>query len=461
MRAHEAGTLHADLGSNGPSWLRTPADVNGLVPILWPKTVKRTTKGALEVGGVDVNQLKHDHGTPAYIFDEADFRARCRIFRSAFGGADVYYAGKAFLATAVVRILAEEGLSLDVCTGGELAVALRGGMPPERIGLHGNNKSVAELTAAVEAGVGRIIVDSFDEIERLTRIALASGQRPSVMVRVTVGVEAHTHEFIATAHEDQKFGFSLSGGAAAEAVDKILADDVLELRGLHSHIGSQIFDAAGFEVAARRLLVLQARINEVHGRELPELDLGGGFGIAYTTQDEPADPQELAGDLLRIVKQECAALHLSVPHLSVEPGRAIVGPSMFTLYEVGTVKDVDGIRTYVSVDGGMSDNIRPALYDAAYSATLAGRASTEPPILARVVGKHCESGDIVVKDEFLPADVKAGDLLAVPGTGAYCRSMASNYNHVPRPPVVAVADGASRVIVRRETVDDLLRLDVG
>ncbi|GAA3304859.1 diaminopimelate decarboxylase [Dactylosporangium vinaceum] len=461
MRAHEAGALHADLGSNGPSWLRTPADVNALVPILWPSTVRRSQHGALEVGGVDVHAIARDHGTPAYVFDEEDFRRRCRTFKAAFGGAEVYYAGKAFIATAVVKILVEEGLSLDVCTGGELAIAIRGGMPPQRIGLHGNNKSAEELTAAVEHGVGRIIVDSFDEIERLTRIARETGKRPSVMVRVTVGVEAHTHEFIATAHEDQKFGFSLSGGAAAEAVQRILADGVLDLRGLHSHIGSQIFDAAGFEVAARRLLKLHAEIAERHGRELPELDLGGGFGIAYTTQDEPADPQELAGDLLRIVKQECAALHLSVPHLSVEPGRAIVGPSMFTLYEVGTVKDVDGIRTYVSVDGGMSDNIRTALYDAAYSATVAGRASSEPPILARVVGKHCESGDIVVKDEFLPADVKAGDLLAVPGTGAYCRSMASNYNHVPRPPVVAVADGASRVIVRRETVDDLLRLDVG
>ncbi|GAA4248334.1 diaminopimelate decarboxylase [Dactylosporangium darangshiense] len=461
MRAHEAGALHADLGSNGPSWLRTPEDVNALVPMLWPKTVKRGQNGALTVGGVEVTQIAENHGTPAYIFDEEDFRERCRTFKEAFGGAEVYYAGKAFIATAIVKILVEEGLSLDVCTGGELAVALRGGMPPERIGLHGNNKSVEELTMAVEHGVGRIIVDSFDEIDRLQQIAIKLDKRPKIMVRVTVGVEAHTHEFIATAHEDQKFGFSLSGGAAAEAVDKILADDILELRGLHSHIGSQIFDASGFEVAARRLLTLQARISEVHNRELPEMDLGGGFGIAYTTQDEPADPRDLAGELLRIVKQECAALHLSVPHLSVEPGRAIVGPAMFTLYEVGTVKDVDGIRTYVSVDGGMSDNIRTALYDAAYSATVAGRASGEPPILARVVGKHCESGDIVVKDEFLPADVTAGDLLAVPGTGAYCRSMASNYNHVPRPPVVAVVDGESRVIVRRETVDDLLRLDVG
>ena len=461
MRAHEAGALHGDIGWRESSSLRTPEDVNALVPALWPRTVTRAGGGALTVGGVDVHDLAATHGTPAYVFDEADFRARCRRFKDAFGVADVYYAGKAFICKAVVRILEEEGLSLDVCSGGELAVALAAGMSGERIGLHGNNKSVSELRRALEAGVGRIVVDSFDEIDRLTALARELSVRPRVMVRVTVGVEAHTHEYIATAHEDQKFGFSLSGGAAAAAVDKILGEDVLDLRGLHSHIGSQIFDSSGFEVSARRVLALHGQVYDKYGVELPELDLGGGFGIAYTTQDDPADTDELADDLMRIVKQECAALHLSVPRLSVEPGRAIVGPAMFTLYEVGTVKDVDGIRTYVSVDGGMSDNIRTALYDAAYSATIAGRASAGPPILARVVGKHCEAGDIVVKDVFLPADVTAGDLLAVPGTGAYCRSMASNYNHVPRPPVVAVTDGVARVIVRRETEDDLLKLDVG
>jgi diaminopimelate decarboxylase len=453
--------LHADIGQRGPSWLRTPQNVNTLLPQLWPRTVRRTDAGHLTVGGVDVRELAQTHGTPVYVLDEADFRARCREFADAFAGADVYYAGKAFLCRAVVRMIAEEGLRLDVCSGGELAVALAAGMPPERIGLHGNNKSVSELRRAVEAGVGRIIVDSFDEIERLTALARELGRRPAVMVRVTVGVEAHTHEYIATAHEDQKFGFSLAGGAAARAVDRILKADTLELRGLHSHIGSQIFDASGFEVAARRVLGLQAQIRDEYGVELPELDLGGGFGIAYTTQDDPASPDDLAASLAKIVAHECAAFGLDVPHLSIEPGRAIVGPSVFTLYEVGTVKDVDGIRTYVSVDGGMSDNIRTALYDASYSATVAGRASDAPPLLARVVGKHCEAGDIVVKDEFLPADVQPGDLLAVPGTGAYCRSMASNYNHVPRPPVVCVANGASRVVVRRETEDDLLALDMG
>ncbi|MBG6100328.1 diaminopimelate decarboxylase [Micromonospora vinacea] len=461
MRAHEAGALHADISNQGPAWLRTPADVNALVPALWPRSVTRGADGAVAVAGLSVRDIAAEFGTPVYVLDEADLRSRCRDFRAAFPTEDVFYAGKAFLCRAVVRMIAEEGLHLDVCTGGELATALSAGMPPERIGFHGNNKSVAELGRALDAGVGRIIVDSFTEIDRLTALARERGVRPRVLVRVTVGVEAHTHEFIATAHEDQKFGFSLAGGAAANAAFKILDEGVLELRGLHSHIGSQIFDASGFEVSARRVLALQAQIRDARGVELPELDLGGGFGIAYTTQDDPATPQDLAKRLRKIVDSECAAENLAVPHLSIEPGRAIVGPAVFTLYEVGTVKDLDGLRTYVSVDGGMSDNIRTALYDASYSATLASRASDAQPLLARVVGKHCESGDIVVKDEFLPADVQPGDLVAVPGTGAYCRSMASNYNHVPRPPVVAVRDGQARLIVRRETEDDLLALDVG
>jgi diaminopimelate decarboxylase len=461
MRAHEAGALHGDIGSRGPSWLRTPVDVNALLPALWPRSVTRAADGALAVGGLGVREIAAEFGTPVYVLDVADLRSRCRDFRAAFPDADVYYAGKAFLCRAVVKIIAEEGLFLDVCTGGELAVALSAGMPAERIAFHGNNKSVAELTRALDAGVGRIVLDSFAEIDRLTALARERGVRPGVLIRVTVGVEAHTHEFIATAHEDQKFGFSLAGGAALAAAFKVVDEGVLDLRGLHSHIGSQIFDASGFELSARRVLGLQAQLRDARGVELPELDLGGGFGIAYTTQDDPATPKELADRLTRIVEGECAAGGLAVPRLSIEPGRAVVGPAVFTLYEVGTVKDVDGIRTYVSVDGGMSDNIRTALYDASYSATLASRASTAEPLLARVVGKHCESGDVVVKDEFLPADVQPGDLVAVPGTGAYCRSMASNYNHVPRPPVVAVEDGRARLIVRRETEEDLLALDVG
>jgi len=459
VRAHPAGPLHGGLSlpEGQPPPPSSPGDLH---PAVWPRSAQRID-GALCVGGVDVRTLAAEVGTPAYVLDEADFRDRCREHREAFVGADVYYAAKAFLCTAAARWVAEEGLGLDVCTSGELAVALRAEFPPERIALHGNNKSVTELAAAVGAGVGRIVLDSFQEIERLGRLTRRLGVRQAVLVRVTVGVEAHTHEFIATAHEDQKFGFSLASGAALDAVDRVLADDGLELVGLHSHIGSQIFDTEAFEVSAHRLVTLLARIRAVHHVELPELGLGGGLGIAYTPADDPIDTAEFAAGLRAIVGRECAALGLTVPRLSVEPGRAIAGPGTVTVYEVGTVKDVDGLRSYVSVDGGMSDNIRTALYGAEFTVTLASRESAAPPVLARVVGKHCESGDIVVRDTWLPADLAPGDLIAVAGTGAYCRSMSSNYNHLPRPPVVAVREGRTRVLVRRETEDDLLRLDVG
>ncbi len=313
--------------------------------------------------------------------------------------------------------------------------------------------------------MGRIIVDSFNEIERLADIAAAAGRRQPVLVRLTVGVEAHTHEFIATAHEDQKFGFSLRDGAAEAAVVAVLAADSLDLVGLHSHIGSQIFDTAGFEVAAHRVIEFAAFLRDRHGVEVAEIDLGGGLGIAYVTGDDPESPKEIGQRLRSIVEHECATAGLAVPRLSVEPGRAIIGPAAITVYEVGTVKLVrldGGIeRVYVSVDGGMSDNIRTALYDASYTVTLANRESSATPVLTRVVGKHCESGDIVVRDAWLPGDLVPGDLLAVAATGAYCRSMASNYNHVPRPPVIAVRDGGSHVLVRRETEADLLRLDTG
>ncbi len=472
MRAHEAGALHAE-GYAAPAWLRPPDDVNALVAHLWSQTVRRSDRGALLVGGVPVDAVAAEHGTPAYVIDEADFRSRAKGFRSAFdaafadlcGGADVYYAGKAFLCTEVARWVVDEGLSLDTCSGGELAVAVRAQVPPSRIGLHGNNKSDAEIGRALDLGIGRIVLDSLAEIDRVADAAAARGRRAPVLVRVTVGVEAHTHSYIATAHEDQKFGLSLAGGQAAAAVAGVLARPELELRGLHSHIGSQIFDVQGFEIAAHRLLSLHAQVQTGHGVRLPELDLGGGFGIAYTTQHDPLPPAELAAGMAQIVGAECARLGVEVPRISVEPGRAVAGPSTLTLYTVGTVKDVglDGgaARRYLAVDGGMSDNIRTALYDADYSAALAGRRSAAPPVLTRVVGKHCESGDVIVKDEFLPADVAPGDLLAVPGTGAYCRSMSSQYNHVPRPPVLAARDGRVRVLLRRETEDDLLALDVG
>ncbi len=462
--SHEAGWAHAPGALKGPAWLRQPADPNELVRHLWSTTAQKVD-GRLTVGGVALTDLVAKHGSPTYVLDEDDFRARARAFRDAFAAYDVFYAGKAFLCTTTARWVAEEGLCLDVCSGGELTVAERAGFDPARIGFHGNNKTLGELERAVEIGVGRIVVDSFIEIERLAAVATELGRSTRVMVRVTAGVEAHTHEYIATAHEDQKFGFSITSGDAFEAVRRIRAAPGLELLGLHSHIGSQIFDSSGFEVAARRVLALQARISDELGVALPEMDLGGGFGIAYTTQDDPSDPAQLATEMSKIVEHECRALGIPEPRLSIEPGRAIVGPAMCTVYEVGTVKavELDGgdVRTYVSVDGGMSDNIRTALYDADYSCTLASRASSAPPVLSRVVGKHCEAGDIVVKDEFLPGDVAPGDLLAVPGTGAYCRSMASNYNHALRPPVVAVRDGVARVVVRRETENDLLATDVG
>jgi diaminopimelate decarboxylase len=462
---HVAGEIHVDPAARAPHWLSVPPDVNDLLPELWSMHAGKDADGVLRVAGLDVDQIAREVGTPAYVLDTADLKARARAFAEAFADWQVYYAGKSFLCTAVARWVAAEGLGVDVCSGGELAVALRAGVEPGLIGLHGNNKSEEELRTGLAAGVGRIIVDSFDEIARLNRLARYLDVRPRVMVRVTTGVEAHTHEFIATAHEDQKFGFSIAGRQAADALQACHESDVLELIGIHSHIGSQIFDTEGFEVAARRTLRLHADFAARTGVTLPELDLGGGFGIAYTSADTPSTPPALAAAMRAIVDSECAALGIAVPHLSIEPGRAISGPSTFALYRVGTVKKVllDGgaSRLYVAVDGGMSDNIRTALYGAEYSATLASRRSDASPTLSRVVGKHCEGGDILVRDEFLPADIAPGDLLAVPAAGAYSHSMASNYNHVPRPPVVAVEDGELTTLVRRETIDDLLALDMG
>jgi diaminopimelate decarboxylase len=462
---HVAGSIHADSSARAPSWLRMPSDVNALLSSLWSSGVRKDENGVLNVAGLSVIDIANKVRTPVYVMDEADLRARAHAFADAFNGWDVYYAAKSFLCTTVARWVSEEGLGVDVCTGGELAVVQRAGVDLRRVGLHGNNKSDAELHYALTAGVGRIIIDSFDEISRLGGLAERLQIRPRVMVRATTGVEAHTHEYIATAHEDQKFGFSIAGGSAIEALLKCHQDPWLDLVGIHSHIGSQIFDAEGFEVAAHRTLRLQADFERQTGVELGELDLGGGFGIAYTSADTPATPAALADDLDEIIVKECSSLGIKVPHLSIEPGRAISGPSTFALYRVGTVKPValDGgaSRLYVAVDGGMSDNIRTALYGAEYSATLASRLSTAAPVLARVVGKHCEGGDILVRDEFLPADIAPGDLLAVPGAGAYSRSMASNYNHVPRPPVIAVKDDEIKTLIRRETIEDLLALDAG
>ncbi|WP_028047489.1 diaminopimelate decarboxylase [Cellulomonas sp. URHE0023] len=442
----------------------------------WSTGVSRGSDGVVSVGGVDVHTLAATHGTPAYVLDEADLRSRARSYRRAFetafaeigAGVDVYYAGKAFLSVAVARWVHEEGLRVDTATGGELAVALRAGVPGADIGLHGNNKSDSEIARALDAGVGRIIVDSLVEIERVADAASAEHPAP-VMVRVTTGVHAGGHEYISTAHEDQKFGLSIHAAngdsPAMQGLLKVLSRPELTLLGIHSHIGSQILDPSGFEVAARAVLTLRAQLAERTGVLVEEVDLGGGYGIAYLPGEVALDPDRIAKDIASSVSASAQDVGTPLPRFSIEPGRAIVGPAGLTLYTVGTVKPVridDGsIRTYVSVDGGMSDNIRPALYGAQYHAEIVGRRSDESTVLARVVGKHCESGDIVVHEVRLPGDVRAGDLLAVAATGAYGRSMASNYNHVPRPPVVAVADGQTRVLVRRETEDDLLALDQG
>ena len=470
--AHPAGPRHGDvLPADHPP--AAPEDLNALYPGIWPRGARRSC-GVLTLGGVDVRDLASEFGTPLYVCDEQDVRSRCREYLEAFGpDGRVFYAAKAFCSRAVLRWVSSEGLGIDVCTGGELELALSAEVPPEQITLHGNNKTLDELARAVSVGVGHIVVDSFEEIARLAYLTdPAPGSTlpglprdtttgPNVLVRVTTGVEAHTHEFMATAHDDQKFGFSLASGAADEAVRRIIACPGLSFAGLHSHIGSQIFDTAGFEVAAHRVVGLAVRIRDEHGIEISELDLGGGFGIAYTDEDDAPEVKDLAQSLREIVDGQCRAAGLARPRLTVEPGRGIVGPSTVSLYTVGTIKDVDGLRTYVSVDGGMSDNIRTALYDASYACALASRASAAPPMLSRVVGRHCESGDIVVRHAWLPADLAPGDLLAVPATGAYCRSLASNYNHVARPPVIAVGAGAARPIVRRETLDDLMSLDVG
>jgi len=477
-----------------PSWLRHPADANALAAAVWPPSAARVDAGELAIAGVGAGELRQRFGTPLYVLDEDEVRRRARGIRTAFerefarvgSGVTVYYAGKAFLSTAVARWVAEEGCSIDVASGGELAVALTAGVPAGRLGLHGNNKSDRELDRAAEVGLGTVVIDSESEIARVAAAAERHGRVQRVRLRINSGVHAHTHEYLATAREDQKFGVPLA--EAARVVAAIRARSALEFVGLHSHIGSQIFESDGFGEAARRLLAVHAEL--LAGGDIPELNLGGGFGIAYTEGDEALPFETLAARFADIVAGECAALGIPVPRLAIEPGRAIVGPAGVSLYEVGTIKPVEvtvedaeaeashtsvaeqieaservadrgtATRLYVSVDGGMSDNIRPALYGADYSARLANRISDADPALVRVVGKHCESGDVVVHAEYLPGDVTSGDLLAVPATGAYCWSLSNNYNYLARPPVVAVRDGVARVIVRGETEEDLLRRDV-
>ncbi|WP_158893105.1 diaminopimelate decarboxylase [Amycolatopsis anabasis] len=478
MCAHPAGPRHADVYPHADTSGLPPStsdELDRLYPKVWPRNSFRAPDGVVRIAGVDVRELAETYGTPLFVIDEADFKSRCAEYAEAFDDpALVHYASKAFLCTEVAKWVAAAGLSLDVCSGGELAIAQRAEFPPERITFHGNNKSIAELEEAVAAGVGTIVLDSYFEIARLADIAARREIVQSVLVRVTVGVEAHTHEFIATAHEDQKFGFSLASGDAAEAVRRVLNAPSLKLVGLHSHIGSQIFDPDGFEVAARRVVGLIAELAKEHGNGLLEqlsvVDLGGGFGIAYTDKDNPPPPAQMITQIREMVRKECEFAGLPVPRIAGEPGRAIAGPGTVTLYEVGTIKDVslgdNAVRRYISVDGGMSDNIRTSLYDAVYDVRLVSRKSvdgdqeTVGAALSRVVGKHCESGDIVVRDCWLPDTLTPGDLIAVAATGAYCYSMASNYNRQPRPPVVAVRNGSARLLLRRETTEDMLRLEV-
>ena len=470
MNAHPAGPRHAEEIHHGgaPPRPQSPDQLLTLASNVWPRNAVRDADGVVSIAGVTVTDIADEFGTPVFIIDEDDFRSRCQEIAKAFGGGDnVRYAAKAFLCTEIARWVNEEGLSLDVASGGELAVALHAGFPAERIALHGNNKSVDELTAAVKAGVGHVVLDSMIEIERLDEIAGAAGVVQDVLVRVTVGVEAHTHEFISTAHEDQKFGLSLASGAAMAAVRRVFETDHLRLVGLHSHIGSQIFDVAGFEIAAHRVIGLLRDVVAEFGvdktAQISTVDLGGGLGISYLAQDDPPPVEDLAAKLGAIVSNESTAVGLPTPRLVVEPGRAIAGPGTITLYRVGTVKDVavspTAHRRYVSVDGGMSDNIRTSLYGAEYDVRLVSRTSDAASTLGRIVGKHCESGDVLLRDGKVPGDVRVGDILATPVTGAYGHSMGSGYQKVQRPAVVFARDGDARVVVEREGLDDLLRFD--
>ena len=455
-----------------PPWLEVPKDLNQLDNKIWPRTAERSATGELQIGGLSVSSLVRQFGSPLYVVDQEDFESRLLMASRAFSdaaskigtSAKVYYASKALLTTDVVRWVDAAGLSIDVSTSGELAVALAAGIDGSRIGLHGNNKSLVEIGRAVAADVSAIVIDSELEIERIASVAGAQDKIQPVRIRVNSGVHASTHEYLATAREDQKFGISISDVPALVA--KIRSHSHLRFLGLHSHIGSQIFVVDGFIAAAERLLDLHAQLLE--GGDVPELNLGGGFGIAYTQGDKPMPLDEMASRIATAVKAKCEGLGIAVPKLAFEPGRVIAGPAGVTIYSVGTIKDVQvsdqgagAARKYVSVDGGMSDNSRPALYEAEYLATIASRASNSTPTLSRVVGKHCESGDIVVRHSYLPSDVAVNDLLAVAATGAYCFSLSSNYNFLPRPAVVAVKSSKAKLLVRAETELDLLMRDAG
>jgi diaminopimelate decarboxylase len=421
----------------------------------WPITARRV--GAdISIGGIPLAGLAERHGTPLYVLDEADVRARARTYRRVLPEATVLYAAKAFLCGAMARWIRDEGLGLDVCSGNELALALASRFPADRIVLHGNAKSEAELSAAVELGVGRVVVDSFTEIAHLA--ALASAERPqAVLVRVVPGIAAGHHTAVRTGVDDQQFGFTMANGTAADAAARVLAQPHLRLAGLHCHLGSQIDEVEPFLMAVDRLVDLLASIRDRHGVTLPELDLGGGHAVAYLPGEHGLDLVKFADALRGRLATRCAAHRLPVPRIAVEPGRAIVGPAGVAVYRVLAVKQPAEGPPFVAVDGGMSDNPRPALYGARYTARMIGRPSTKPLRPARIVGRHCEAGDVMVPDARLPADIRPGDLVAVPVAGAYQLSMASGYNLVGRPALVGVRDGAEQLLIRRETLDDILR----
>ena len=422
--------------------------MNVLPLSLLPDTATIGDKGQLIIGGCDTLELAEQFGTPLFVYDEEHLRARCREAVAAFG-VGVNFATKAFLCKAMARLAAEEGCNLDVSTGGEYHVARSAGVPADRLVLHGNNKSTAELRRAMSEGIGRIIIDSFDEIDRIEALVAEGLPVPKALIRVTPGVEAHTHEFVRTGQDDSKFGFGLASGQADEAVRRATASAAIDLVGLHAHIGSQVFDAEFFEMA----IEVMAPFVQKYG--LPEFSVGGGLGVAYVAGEESDSITEWGS----VVKAACATAGIDA-HVTAEPGRALVAQAAITLYSVGTIKDIPGIRTYVSVDGGMSDNPRPVLYGSGYEAFLPREVEADRDRVVTVVGKHCESGDILVRDAVVPSDLGVGDILATPVTGAYGHSMGSNYNKVTRPAVVFVANGEARLVVRRETLDDLLLLDL-
>jgi diaminopimelate decarboxylase len=429
---------------------------------VWPIGTTRNTCGALTIGGVSLIDIAEDYGTPTYIYDESTLRHSMSSIRDAFASvlpsSRVVYAGKAFLASALVSMLIEEGLGLDTVSGGELYVGLKAGMPPERLSLHGNNKSVDELRMAIDAGIGKIIVDNFDEIEML-RDLCGDLERPvTVLLRLNPGVDVHTHRKISTGVVDSKFGLPIAGGQAERAVQMLATTDGVHLAGYHAHIGSQLFDTDGFTDAIDEMLAFAARMKDEHGVEMEQLSPGGGLGIAYVDTDDPLAVAEWAKAIADAITAGCERHGLPVPIVTVEPGRSISGRAGVALYEVGTRKEIPGVRTYVSVDGGMADNIRPALYEAVYTASLANRDGAGETERVTIAGKYCESGDILIEDISLPT-LKRGDLLAVPAAGAYCMAMASNYNMALRPAIVMVGEGNVNVIRRRETLEDLVRMD--